>query len=159
MPEGPDIYFIFVCLLCTLIPATWSFVRKQITLLRRPDNCTNEHCRQKRGKFWRRQFKQPPFFATIFILGLSWCALFHYGYKLHSVETLDIWDPFEGLSVTPLSSDAYIKRQFKRHSLKYHPDKGRNDEEKEVFRKRFIDLTAAYKAYCVQVTACANLLD
>jgi DnaJ-class molecular chaperone len=44
------------------------------------------------------------------------------------------------------SSIAHIKQQYKRKSLKYHPDKHFGKKMKEQSEAMFIDLTEAYKA-------------
>jgi translocation protein SEC63 len=63
--------------------------------------------------------------------------------------TIQVWDPFQIIGVSPFSSLAQIKRNYKRRSLKFHPDKvpkglGMSKEQAEA---KFIDLTKAYKAY------------
>ena len=145
--EGPDIYFIFVVLLCIVLPTTWWFFRRQLAILRPPVKCADRSCVRKRQNWQHRHFKQWSFVASCLLLALGWSALIHYGDKVISAAPLDIWDPFEVLAITPLSTETYIKKQFKRQSLKYHPDKGKDDQEKTLFQSKFIQLTAAYKSY------------
>ena len=156
--EGPDIYFIFFLLLCVVLPTSWKFLQRQLVVLRPPVNCTETFCERKTGKIQRRHFKKLSFVVSCLLLAFGWLALIQYGHKVISATSLDIWDPFEVLAVTPLSTDVYIKKQFKRQSLKYHPDKGKDDEEKAEFQTKFIELTSAYKSYRSSV-GCTNLLD
>jgi len=160
--EGPDIYLIFFLLVCVVLPTSWQFLRRQLQVLRPPVNCTQKSCKLKKKKLWCRHFKHRSFLASCLFLVLGWRALINYGHKVISAGKvpLDIWDPFEVLAITPLSTDAYIKKQFKRQSLKYHPDKGKDDEEKAEFQAKFIELTSAYKSYgSLEPDSCANILD
>ena len=51
-------------------------------------------------------------------------------------------DPYKALGVTPKSSDAEIKKAYRRLAKKYHPDRTGGDKAKE---QRFKDISAAYQ--------------
>ena len=61
-----------------------------------------------------------------------------------------LFDPFEILSISTLSSDAQIRKAFKRLSLKYHPDKA-TPEKKAAHEKKFLEITRAYRALTDEV--------
>lgn len=69
------------------------------------------------------------------------------GIKIQSSPQIQIWDPFRLLDVSAFSSTPHIKRQYKRKSLKFHPDKRSPGVTKEEAEAIFIDITKAYKAY------------
>jgi molecular chaperone DnaJ len=51
-------------------------------------------------------------------------------------------DPYKALGVTPKSSDAEIKKAYRRLAKEYHPDRTGGDKTKEA---RFKDISAAYQ--------------
>ena len=51
-------------------------------------------------------------------------------------------DPYKALGVTPKSSDAEIKKAYRRLAKEYHPDRTGGDKSKEA---RFKDISAAYQ--------------
>lgn len=63
-------------------------------------------------------------------------------------SSLSIYDPFEILGIPASSDEAFIKKHFKRISLKFHPDKIKlsPNQTKEDADAHFVDLTKAYKA-------------
>jgi translocation protein SEC63 len=96
----------------------------------------------------RKILSQPFFYIGVVGFALCWLALFHYGGTIYSSrQEIAIWDPFDLLGVRRYSSMADIKRQYKRKSLEYHPDKRRNGISKEASEERFLEITKAYKAY------------
>ena len=65
-----------------------------------------------------------------------------------------VYDPFEILGIPSSSDEAFIKKHFKRISLKFHPDKIKlaENQTKEEADAHFVDLTKAYKALTDDVT-------
>lgn len=57
------------------------------------------------------------------------------------VEDLDLYDL---LSVTKESTGAQVKKAYRLAALKYHPDKAKNDKEKEEFHDKFQKVVFAY---------------
>ena len=58
------------------------------------------------------------------------------------VQTKQIFDPYEILEISPTDSISNIKKSYKRLSLKYHPDKNRNDK---TAKDKFMLINKAYK--------------
>ena len=60
----------------------------------------------------------------------------------NKVQTKKVFDPFEILEISPTDSISEIKKSYKRLSLKYHPDKNRDDANA---KDKFILINKAYK--------------
>lgn len=61
-------------------------------------------------------------------------------------EETKLFDPFEILNISSSSSDSQIRKAFKRLSLKFHPDKAKEESERAVHEKKFLEITRAYRA-------------
>lgn len=61
---------------------------------------------------------------------------------ISKVQTKKIFDPFEVLEISPTDSNDAIKKSYKRLSLKYHPDKNRDDK---TAKEKFMLINKAYK--------------
>lgn len=61
-------------------------------------------------------------------------------------EETKLFDPFEILNISSSSTDSQIRKAFKKLSLKYHPDKAKEDEDRKVHEKKFLEITRAYRA-------------
>jgi translocation protein SEC63 len=115
-------------------------------------SCTCELCAVKRQNFRRKRRKL--YFSwsvslRLVAVGVGWLIVFQYAHSIHSSrQEIQIWDPHHLLGVSSYSSIAYIKQQYKRMSLKYHPDKSLNGLSKVQAEEIFVELTKAYKA-CV----------
>ena len=76
-----------------------------------------------------------------FIIIVSWIGLLAFAYKVASIKADYVnFDPFEILEIGPGSSNAEIKKAYRKLSLVYHPDKETGDE------KKFMRITKAYAA-------------
>jgi preprotein translocase subunit Sec63 len=115
-------------------------------------SCTCEPCGVKRENFRRKRrrfYFTPSFCLRLAALGVGWLIIFRYSQRIHSSrQEIQIWDPHHILGVSSYSSIANIKHQYKRLSLKYHPDKRLNGVSKDRAEELFTELTKAYKA-CV----------
>ena len=58
------------------------------------------------------------------------------------IQTKQIFDPYDILEISPTDSIATIKKSYKKLSLKYHPDKNRNDK---LSKEKFMLINKAYK--------------
>ena len=59
-----------------------------------------------------------------------------------SVQTKKIFDPYEILEISPTDPISKIKKSYKQLSLKYHPDKNKDDDSA---RERFMLINKAYR--------------
>jgi len=143
-----------VILWLIFIPATVAFVRHHFRNLTNSvgTDCLCKPCTEKAQKFKRRRrqsYLKPMFLMHLVLLCGGWFTILQLSTTLQSSSQVRIWDPFRLLDVSTFSSTTYIKRQYKRKSLKFHPDKRSKDVTKEDAEAIFIDITKAYKAYSI----------
>lgn len=135
-----------------VIPVTIRFLRFTLAFDRNrvgKDVCACELCTKKARTYRRRHrvYRRPSFHIQLALLGAGWLAIFQCMRIINSLPPQpQRWDPFQLLDVSVFASGRRIKRQYKRLSVKYHPDKCPNDSQREC-AKKFIELTKAYKAY------------
>ena len=135
-----------------VIPATIRFLRFTLGFDRNSvlkDTCACDLCMKKARTYRRRHriYRKPSFHIQLVLLGAGWLAIFQCMRIINSLPPQpQRWDPFQLLDVSIFASSKHIKRQYKRLSVKYHPDKCPNDSQRECATK-FIELTKAYKAY------------
>ena len=72
---------------------------------------------------------------------MSWSAYSIYNKSQHSI----LYDPFEVLGISPGASEKTVKRAYKVMSLKWHPDKAKDEKGKESNNIKFIEINKAYK--------------
>ena len=90
--------------------------------------------------------KSKPLFSVKNMLFAAGWALFAYvAYKV-TITKIDeyFWDPYDILGVSSSSTQAEIKKAFRKLSLQYHPDKVKDDLNGESEQK-FVDISKAYK--------------
>jgi translocation protein SEC63 len=97
------------------------------------------------------------FLVRFLFLSIGWsmfAALCYVIYNAPKISGLSTYDPFEILGISSGSDDAFIKKHFKRISLKFHPDKIKlaPNQTKEDADAHFVELTKAYKALTDEVT-------
>ena len=144
-------FFFLMILLLIFIPTTISFVRHYFRNLTTSVgmDCTCKPCVRKAQRYkWRRRqlYLKPTFLMSLILLGGGWYTIIQLSMTVYVSPQLQIWDPFPLLDVSAFSSIMHIKRQYKRKSLKFHPDKRLKHITKEEAESRFIDITKAYKA-------------
>jgi preprotein translocase subunit Sec63 len=95
--------------------------------------------------YQRRDGRTKFLYIQLTIIGIAWAILLKYSQTIYSnQQSLQVWDPFQILDVSRFSSISYIKRQYKRKSLKFHPDKC-SRKSKEKCEMDFLKLTKAYQ--------------
>jgi translocation protein SEC63 len=144
-------FFCVVILLLIFVPATFVFLRHHYkTLSSSVVICACEACTKKLEKFKRkrlRNYVQPSFILLLAVIIGGWTAILLLGTRIYETrQQIQVWDPFHLLEVSSFSSNAYIRRKYKRQSLKFHPDKQPKGMTKEEAEKMFIEITKAYKA-------------
>ena len=145
-------FFFVVVLLLIFVPATFVFLRHHYkNLSSSVATCTCEACTKKLEKFKKKRLRiyiQPSFILLLVVIIGGWSAILLLSTRIYeNKQQIQVWDPFNILEVSSFSSYAYIRRQYKRKSLKFHPDKQPKGMTKEQAEKSFIEITKAYKAY------------
>jgi len=82
------------------------------------------------------------------ILAGIWAILFAVVVQLGTEKEINRFDPFEILEVAHGSTDAEIKKGYRKLSLKYHPDKNPDDP---LAASTFIKITKAYQSLTDEV--------
>lgn len=115
--------------------------------------CACEACQSKEQLLAIRQRKKLFESARIrsyVALVIGWGIVVYMAYWIATVKVENtIWDPYDVLGISPLSSVAEIKSHYKNLSRMLHPDKIRlvGNMTKDAIESRFVDVTKAYKAY------------
>jgi translocation protein SEC63 len=108
-------------------------------------NCDCENCYKRRGQRVskaRRTWFRLGFLFKVLFGALLWYVYFQTYEKVADIKPIKTFDPFEILEVTADMDTKKLKSQYRRLSLKYHPDKNPDDP---AANQRFIDLAKAYK--------------
>lgn len=149
-------YFVLTILGLVLVPLTYSTFKpsKQLgtskePLIKSSDYCPPQHETVDAAR--RRQAKRERRLKRFTALVLGW-ALF--GYMCYLVATSEaiaaakLWNPYQILGISESATEKEIKSQYKRMSLKNHPDKRRptGNETIEMLNEKFVEITKAYKA-------------
>jgi translocation protein SEC63 len=135
-------YFLVTLLSLILIPTTI-----QILTTKRQEHsltCGCEGCGRKSFLLTLRKKKKPN--LKYFVLLFAWLI---YSFTIYQSITLKLqeeilWDPYAILQVDANADERMIKKQFKKLSLIYHPDKIR-EENKAEYEGKFVDISKAYK--------------
>nr|CAH7743594.1 unnamed protein product [Callosobruchus chinensis] len=141
---GTFFYFLLSFLALILIPATFYYWPKKKKKDPEEDGkeCTCPGCSRKR-EYMRREdpWKQTrQFFVKVTIIS-GWLLLIFLAYKVSQFDyEMANFDPYEILGISTGSSQAEIKKAYRKLSLILHPDKDTGNE------KEFMKLTKAYQA-------------
>ena len=79
---------------------------------------------------------------------MAWSAFSIY----NMTQNNKLYDPFEVLGISPGASEKTIKRAYKVMSLKWHPDKAKDEKSKAVNNLKFVEINKAYKTLTDEVS-------
>ncbi|KAJ1967630.1 secretory subunit [Dispira parvispora] len=132
-------YFLLSFLGLALIPATWSLVfsRSRSVVVAKTKKYFVPKTRNQRQSLFTKRF--------LFVV-VGWVAV---AYLVHTLRTTEVestvaWDPYDILSLSSGSTPQEIKKQYRRLSLQWHPDKVAASE-KEAAEEKYIEISKAYK--------------
>uniref|UniRef100_A0A6M2DBT9 Putative molecular chaperone sec63 endoplasmic reticulum translocon component n=1 Tax=Xenopsylla cheopis TaxID=163159 RepID=A0A6M2DBT9_XENCH len=134
-------YFLLSFLFLILVPATFYYwPKKKKESEEKSILCNCPDCISKRHYLARNQKPYAQILKRILIV-TGWLALIYLTYKVSQFEHETIkFDPYDILGVPVGSSEATIKKAYRKLSVILHPDKETGDE------KEFMKLTKAYQA-------------
>eukprot|EP00002_Diphylleia_rotans_P012612 TRINITY_DN2468_c0_g1_i2.p1 TRINITY_DN2468_c0_g1~~TRINITY_DN2468_c0_g1_i2.p1 ORF type:complete len:774 (+),score=185.48 TRINITY_DN2468_c0_g1_i2:49-2370(+) len=144
-------YFVISLLLLYIIPASYAWFQRLKTWLTSKDqepNCLCESCQVKNKDLAKKRKREryADFISIKFVFFLFAVALLgvvsYFAYHADPID-VKVFDPYDVLGVTPLSSKEEINRAYRKLSLQYHPDKVRGKMSEEEAAKIFIDLRKA----------------
>ncbi|WFD31772.1 secretory subunit [Malassezia sp. CBS 17886] len=112
----------------------------------------------------RRLLRRSPWKVAvrIVVIAAGW-ALVAYLMRVIAVAASNsvhkLYDPFEILGIATSATEKEVRRQYRKLSLKFHPDKHRSvaNETKEEIDSHYIELTKAYKSRLTDDTVRKNL--
>lgn len=138
-------YFLLSFFGIVLVPLTY-YIWKVTKL---PDSqkienkiCQCPPCEEKREALRRKKPKSKSIrYVSLSVLAVLWVLFFVGAYKISQFEKdFTEYDPYAVLELDRGSSTADIRRQYRRLSMKYHPDKETGDPQK------FMRIAKAYEA-------------
>ncbi|EMD58668.1 hypothetical protein COCSADRAFT_154311 [Bipolaris sorokiniana ND90Pr] len=148
-------YFILTVTTLVTVPTTISFLRPSKELentgARIESDFTPEHAdliqgQRKKQKRMERRIKR----GLVMVGGWALNAAMVYLILVTARTTPDIWDPYAVLGVSRSADEKAIKRHYRKLSLSLHPDKAREDPEKNItlqtINDHWVDVTKAFKA-------------
>lgn len=139
---GTFFYFLLSFLALVLIPTTiytWPWKKKEV---KRKDQCQCPDCIKKHAIIASSEpYKNVKALFTKLLIILGWLALAYLAYRVSQFDyEMSNFDPYEILGIPPESSQADIKKAYRKLSVILHPDKETGDE------KAFMKLSKAYQA-------------
>ncbi|EMD94729.1 hypothetical protein COCC4DRAFT_203691 [Bipolaris maydis ATCC 48331] len=148
-------YFILTVTTLVTVPTTISFLRPSKELentgARIESDFTPEHAdliqgQRKKQKRMERRIKR----GLVMVGGWALNAAMVYLILVTARTTPDIWDPYAVLGVSRSADEKAIKKHYRKLSLSLHPDKAREDPEKNITQQtindHWVDVTKAFKA-------------
>ncbi|KAF2827977.1 hypothetical protein CC86DRAFT_320443 [Ophiobolus disseminans] len=148
-------FFILTMTTLVTIPTTISFLRPSKELentgTRIDSDFVPEHAdliqgQRKKQKRLERRLKR----GLLMVGGWAMIAGMIYLIMVTARITPKIWNPYDVLGIDSSADEKAIKKRYKRLSLTMHPDKAREDPEKNVtiqsINDHWVDVTKAFKA-------------
>ncbi|KAL6705604.1 secretory subunit [Coniothyrium glycines] len=148
-------YFILVITTLVTVPTTVSFLKPSKELentgTRIDSAFTPEHAdliqgQRKKQKRLERRIKR----GIVMLGGWAMNAAMVYLILVTARTAPKIWDPYEVLGVSRSADEKAIKKHYRRLSLTLHPDKAREDLERNIttqtINDHWVDVTKAFKA-------------
>eukprot|EP01054_Gregarina_sp_Poly1_P009296 Gregarina_sp_Poly_1__9295@NODE_576_length_7467_cov_130_013649_g450_i0_p1_GENE_NODE_576_length_7467_cov_130_013649_g450_i0NODE_576_length_7467_cov_130_013649_g450_i0_p1_ORF_typecomplete_len621_score97_82Sec63/PF02889_16/7e48DnaJ/PF00226_31/2_2e19YMF19/PF02326_15/2_7YMF19/PF02326_15/8_7e02DUF3139/PF11337_8/2_5e03DUF3139/PF11337_8/0_65DUF3139/PF11337_8/1_2e03DUF4736/PF15883_5/9e02DUF4736/PF15883_5/1_3e02DUF4736/PF15883_5/11_NODE_576_length_7467_cov_130_013649_g450_i0491911 len=162
--DGAFYYFAATLVLIGVIPWSYYFVRNHLRSKTLPwmsqknvrhcvcSECaaTREVSRQTPASLWSRVTANPTVLTQTILLAVGWLAFVYLAIMSvsSSMKSMSNFNPFEILSISPEATEKQIKKAFRTMSLKYHPDKNRNDPSSAA---KFLLVSKAYHALTDEV--------
>lgn len=143
-------YFFFISLLSIfLFPFTYYMLKKivygELDLGEGGKNCGCKTCLEKQSQrinAARKTWMRFGFFIQIALCLFLWYLFFIAAKEVKEIKPIKSFDPYEILESEAGADLKVLKSQFRKLSLKFHPDKNPDDP---LAHQRFIDLSKAYK--------------
>jgi len=136
-------YFLLSVLFIILLPATWRLLFASDAALGK--GCTCKACLAKQVQIKRAARRASNTGLKMLLLAAGWAFFSYLTYTVVNTPVdIKIWDPYEVMELSTSATLPEIKKQYKRLSLKFHPDKV-DEDEREASNERFVDITKAYK--------------
>ncbi|XP_055357996.1 translocation protein SEC63 homolog [Paramacrobiotus metropolitanus] len=138
------LYFVLAFLLLVLLPSSYMFWPRgeEKDADKQGFKCACDNCEHKRSKLRASQPKKRlkrNFIKIILTIGWILVAFIAYTVATTKREVID-WNPYEILELEPGATVEDIKRQYRKLSRVYHPDRQGGNESK------FINITKAHAA-------------
>lgn len=141
-------YFASTTLLTFLVPWSLWIINRRFQLfsarkqVRNSKECGCSQCAAKRAANFERQRVIPNLAIQVILLCAGWITFFYlFLFSLTSMKYIGTFDPYDVLGVTVEATEKEIKKAFRTLSLKYHPDKTKNDPSSAA---KFISASKAY---------------
>lgn len=155
--EYDDSAFVFfgLSVLCVFaFPFTFSFIRNNVlgsTTAVKAEKATARSSLEKH-KFTHvkaketsvRRFFSCAFMLKLLVLVFCWLAIINLAARVGNVGEMRGFDPYEILGLKAGATEAEIKRQYRRLSVKWHPD--RNQDRKAEAERMFMKIAKANEA-------------
>lgn len=136
-------YFLLSVLFIILLPYTYKLLFASDGALK--NSCTCKQCQIKQVAIKRSIAKSSRSGLKTLLIAGGWALFSYLTYTvINTPVDLKVWDPYEVMGLGTEASMPEIKKQYKKLSLKYHPDKV-SEDEKEASNEIFVDITKAYK--------------
>ncbi|KAJ1979782.1 secretory subunit [Dimargaris xerosporica] len=132
-------YYLLSFLVLTVVPTTLSQLFARVSRNNGPK--TKKHYTLK-----KRLDQKPLITKKLLFIVVGWAAIAYLVNQVLNtpVEPSTAWDPFDILGVSTGATPAEIKKQYRRLSLQWHPDKV-DPEVQEEAGDKYIQITKAYK--------------
>ncbi|EMR09310.1 hypothetical protein PNEG_02269 [Pneumocystis murina B123] len=144
-------FVVLTFLIIILIPITFSFLYVEY----KKDKeycCLCDFCKEKNKilhEYRKRTILKPKISKKAIFISVGWCLVGYVIYQISSIKVEHkIWDPYEILGISMSATEKEIRKQYKKLSLKLHPDKVLLNETqtRESVESLYIEVTKAYKA-------------
>ncbi|XP_020622876.1 translocation protein SEC63 homolog [Orbicella faveolata] len=144
--KGTTFYYFLISFFgIVLVPVTyyvWKITKLPDDQKRAVKICRCPPCVEKRELLRKKEPKSKSIrYASLSVLAVLWVLFFVGAYKISQFEKdFTEYDPYAVLELDRGATTADIRRQYRRLSMKYHPDKDTGDPQK------FMRIAKAYEA-------------
>ena len=156
--DAASYYFAITLLVAILLPLTASLSRQVTRVLFPPsrNSASKARTQEEREKLVKleaserdlSQLRKPWFMTMAGVALLGWLAVAVLVSSVGEEAQIAQFDPFDILGVEEGSTDAQIKRAYRKLSLKFHPDRWVNApaDEQSLASTKFMKIAKAYEA-------------